>query len=99
MSGRRRRSRRRQGQPPGIGSDHEYLVIPEGAQIPDGVPEDVTVLQQPLDRIYLVATSAMDLFRALDAVDTITLSGTDASGWYIPEARQAMEAGQMTYAG
>lgn len=82
-----------------IGSDHEYLVIPEGAQIPDGVPEDVTVLQQPLDRIYLVATSAMDLFRALDAVDTITLSGTDASGWYIPEARQAMEAGQMTYAG
>ena len=82
-----------------VGTDGEYLVIPEGAEAPSGVPEGVTMLQQPLDSIYLVATSAMDLFRALDAIDTITLSGTDASGWYIPEARQAMEAGRMTYAG
>ena len=82
-----------------IGADSEYLVVPEGAEIPGGIPESTTVLQQPLDNIYLVATSAMDLFRALDAMDTITLSGTDASGWYIPEARQAMEAGQMIYAG
>lgn len=26
-------------------------------------------------------------------------SGTDASGWYIQEAKQAMEEGRMTYAG
>ena len=82
-----------------VGTDGEYLVIPAGAEAPSGVPDSVTMLQQPLDSIYLVATSAMDLFRALDAIDTITLSGTDASGWYIPEARQAMEAGRLTYAG
>lgn len=76
-----------------------YLVVPEGAEVPSGVPEEVTVLRQPLDSIYLVATSAMDLFRQLDAIDTITLSGTDASGWYIEEARQAIQSGQMLYAG
>lgn len=76
-----------------------YLVVPEGGVVPSGVPQDVTVLQQPLDRIYLVATSAMDLFRELDAIDAIRLSGTDASGWYIDEARQAMEEGRMVYAG
>ena len=46
---------------------------------------------QPLDSIYLVATSAMDLFRQLDAIDTITLAGLDAGGWYIEEAREALE--------
>lgn len=82
-----------------IGGTDRYLVVPEDAPVPAGVPEEVTVLQQPLDRIYLVATSAMDLFRELDALDRIRLSGTDASGWYLEEARQAMERGDILYAG
>lgn len=82
-----------------IGDADTYLVVPEGAAVPSGLPEGVTVLQQPLDSVYLVATSAMDLFRELDAMDAIRLSGTDASGWYIQEAKQAMEEGRMTYAG
>lgn len=76
-----------------------YLVVPEGGQVPRELPEDVTVIRRPLEHIYLAATSAMDLFRSLDGIGQITLSGTDASGWYIPEARQAMEAGNMVYAG
>lgn len=76
-----------------------YLVVPEKKSIPQGLPDDITVIQQPLNQIYLVATSAMDLFRSLDSVERITLSGTDASGWYIEEAKQAMKAGRMSYAG
>jgi iron complex transport system substrate-binding protein len=76
-----------------------YLVVPEGAAVPSGVPDGVTVLQQPLDSIYMVATSAMDMIRQLDAMDNVRLSGLDASGWYIEEARQAMEDGRMVYAG
>ena len=53
----------------------------------------------PLDRIYLVATSAMDLFRSLDSLDQIRLSGTRTEGWHIVEARQAMEEGRILYAG
>ena len=82
-----------------IGGTDQYLVVPEGGNVPAGLPEDVTVLQQPLDQIYLVATSAMDLFRSLDGLGSIHLSGTNADGWYIPEARQAMEAGDILYAG
>lgn len=82
-----------------IGGTDRYLVVPEDAPVPAGVPEEVTVLQQPLDRIYLVATSAMDLFRELDALDRVRLSGTDASGWYIEEAKQAMGRGDILYAG
>ena len=76
-----------------------YLVVPPEADVPSGLDEGVTVLQQPLDRIYLAATSAMDLFRELDGLDAIRLSGTEAQGWYVEEARSAMEAGEILYAG
>ena len=75
-----------------------YFVVPEGMPVPSDL-EDVTVLQQPLDNIYLVATSAMDLFCALDGIENIKLSGTDIDGWYIEEAKKALEDGSMVYAG
>ena len=74
-------------------------MVPEGKEAPEGLDGDITVLMQPLDRIYLVATSAMDFFRAIDGIGAIRLSGTKESGWYIPEAVSAMESGDMIYAG
>lgn len=76
-----------------------FLVVPENMPVPESLEEDITVLQQPLDNIYLVATSAMDFFRAIDGIGNIRLSGTDTDGWYIEEARAAMENGDMIYAG
>ena len=76
-----------------------HLLVPEGAEPPVDTPEDVVILHQPLQNIYLQATAAMDCFRQLDAIDTVTMSGTQADGWYLPEARQAMEDGRMIYAG
>ena len=77
----------------------KFLVRPEGAATLRTVPEGVTVLQQPVQNIYLVSTSAMDLFLHLDALDSIALSGTRAEGWYLDEARQAMQSGRIAYAG
>ena len=82
-----------------IDQEGQFLVVPEGKEAPEGLDKDITVIQQPLNNIYLVATSAMDLFRAIDGIDNIRLSGTKESGWYIQEAKDAMEAGNMIYAG
>lgn len=75
------------------------LVVPEGKEVPEGLDEEIIVLQQPLDHIYLAATSAMALFDAVDALDVIRLSGTQTSGWYIDSAVEAMEAGDIIFAG
>ncbi len=56
--------------------------------VPQNIPEDVTVLQQPLDKTYLVSTSVMDLVRQIDAMSDIRLSGTKEDGWYVEEARK-----------
>ena len=82
-----------------IAQEGSYLVVPEGKEAPEGLDKEIKVLQQPLDHIYLVATSSMDLFRAIDGIGNITLSGTDENGWYIEEAKEAMENGSIQYAG
>ena len=77
----------------------KMIVLPEDAAEVDGLPADVTVLRQPVENIYLVSTSVMDLLLHLDALDSVAFSGTKAEGWYLPEAKQAMEAGRIAYAG
>lgn len=82
-----------------IVGDGQFLVVPEGKEAPEGLNEDITVIHQPLENIYLVATSTMDFFRALDGIGSISLSGTKADGWYIGEAKEALESGAVSFAG
>lgn len=76
-----------------------YLIVPENSTVPNGLSEDITVLQKPLKNVYLVSTSAMDPILKLGALSAVTLSGTSAENWYLPEAKEAMENGEISYAG
>ena len=76
-----------------------FLTVPEGKEPPEGLAEDIAVLQKPVKNVYLAATAVMALFDGLDRLDAIRLSGTKAEGWYIENARLAMERGSILYAG
>ena len=76
-----------------------YLLVPEGEEVPQDLAKDIVVLKQPLNNIYLVASAVMDMFRELNAIDTIRFSGQKADGWCIEEAREEMEKGNILYAG
>ena len=76
-----------------------YLIVPEGQPVPRGLDEDVSILQEPLQNIYLVASGVMDMFASVDAVDQIRFSGQKQENWYIQTAKDAMAAGDMIYAG
>lgn len=82
-----------------IAGDERFLLVPEDKEAPEGLDADISVIQKPVQNIYLVATSAMDLFCALDGLDSISLSGTNADGWYIDKAKKAMEDGDIAFAG
>ena len=82
-----------------IPTSGRFLIVPEGAGVPTGLDEDVVPLYAPLDRIYMAATSAMDYCRALDGIDSIRLSCLNADGWYIQEAKDALNSGAMLFAG
>ena len=76
-----------------------YLVVPEGENAPAELDADITVLQQPIESIYLVSSSAMDPIISIDGLDTVALSGIQADNWYLDAAKTAMENGQIAYAG
>ena len=76
-----------------------FLIVPEGKETPEGVEEDIIVLQRPMKDLYLVASAVMDMFRELDGLDAITFSGQKEENWYIEEAKEAMANGDMLYAG
>ncbi|MDO5133923.1 MAG: ABC transporter substrate-binding protein [Eubacteriales bacterium] len=59
----------------------------------------ITVLQAPLENLYVAATSSMALFDAAGAIGQVKLTGTDVKGWYIDAPKQALESGSMIYAG
>ena len=80
-------------------AEDRYLVVPQGTAVPQGLDADITVLQQPIENIYLVSTSAMDPILSIDGLDAVALSGTQAESWYLDAAKAAMQNGQIAYAG
>ncbi len=82
-----------------LGDGSRFLTVPEGAKEPKGLDATIVPLHQPIKNIYLAATSAMCLFDALGRLDAIRLSGTKEDGWYVENARRAMQQGKILYAG
>lgn len=75
--------------------DAEALVSPSA----EGEPGKLIVLQEPVKKLYLVASSVMDMFAQLDSMDAISMCGLKEEDWYIPAAKQAMKDGTLLYAG
>lgn len=87
----------------------QFLVVPKGKEAPENIAKaigskqdsdhKVVALRHPMENIYLVASSAMNMFSELDGLSAITFSGQKADGWYIEAAKEAMEQGDILYAG
>ena len=76
-----------------------FLIVPENKDIPENLEKDIVVLQRPMKDLYLVASAVMDMFSELDGLGAITFSGQKVENWYVEEAKEAMENGDMLYAG
>ncbi len=76
-----------------------FLLVPKGVTVPEDVPGDVTVLEQPLENVYLVSSAVMDLVCRIGAVSDLKYTGVKEKDWYVKEAADAMAAGNLIYAG
>lgn len=82
-----------------IADGSRFLLNTEDREVPPDLADDITVLKAPVSDIYLVASATMDMFCSIGALDSICLSGLTTEKWEIPEAKEAMESGQILYAG
>ena len=77
----------------------DFLLVPEKEQPPEGLPEDITVIKQPVGCSYIASTSVMDLIRQIGAMDCVKLAGLDANDWSVEEAADRIRDARMVYAG
>ena len=82
-----------------IKNSGNYVVVDEGAQEPEITSGQAIILKKPFDKTYLDSSSVMDYIRELGCMDSIRMTGTEADKWYISEAKEAMEKGDIIYAG
>ena len=76
-----------------------FLTIPEGAEIPQGLDEDIVTLQLPLSNLLISSTPVTSLINAIGALDAVTMTTQEYDGWYIDEVKAAMDEGKLTYIG
>lgn len=77
----------------------QYLLVPEGGEIPANLDKKVTVIQAPVQNIYMAATAAMALVNAIGGLNCVGFSSLKASDWYVQDAQDAMNAGDIVFAG
>ena len=82
-----------------VNDDSRFLIVPEGVPTPSGISDDIVVLQQPIENIYLVAAAAMSLIDSVGGLEQVRLSGTQQDKWYNENVRNAMERGDILFAG
>ncbi|MCQ2521617.1 MAG: ABC transporter substrate-binding protein [Lachnospiraceae bacterium] len=82
-----------------VADGNSYVLIPEGKPVVSLGDEDATIIQMPCDSIYLAASSVMDLFHELEALENIRSCSTKAEDYGNQEVQTAIESGNIQYVG
>ncbi|MBR2560075.1 MAG: ABC transporter substrate-binding protein, partial [Firmicutes bacterium] len=77
----------------------DFLLVPEGGSVPEGLDESVTVLQGPVENIYLAATAQMALFLSMDGADSVRMTSLRQDGWTYDEPKKLLDEGKIVFAG
>lgn len=78
--------------------DYEWLIVPEGKSVPQGLADNVVVLQQPLNslRCGSTAVSMIGAFGGLDHVSSINVKVDTVA---VDSVNEAINAGKIVYSG
>lgn len=77
----------------------DYVLVPKGQEEKNLGYEDATVIFYPCENIYLAATSAMDQFRALNALNAVKTCSTTSSDYAMESVRNMIDSGKIKYVG
>ena len=78
--------------------DDRFLVVPAGTKVPADTT-GMTVIQQPVENIYVAASSAMDLFDGIGRLNDVTMTSTAANSWSLPHIHDAVASGDIEFIG
>lgn len=82
-----------------LASGERLLIVPEGAEAPGDLPEDLAVIQRPLENVYLASTGMICLVDAIDALDAIGVSSVRPEDSPTRAFAERLESGEIAYGG
>ena len=82
-----------------LASGERLLIVPEGATVPERLPEDIAVIRRPLENVYLASTGMICLVDAIGALDAIGVSSVRAEDSPVPAFAERLERGEISYGG
>lgn len=81
----------------------KYLVTENPDELPTWLPEEdaekMTIIRKPSHKVYLAASSAMDLIDAAGALDCVAMTSTKESDWAIEKIRNLVADNTIRYVG
>ncbi len=80
-------------------ADDSFVLIPEGMDAPEWMGQDMIAINQPLQDLYVAASSALDLFDSLGEIDKVSMTSTKYSDWSLPSIKDAIDKGDLEYVG
>ena len=82
-----------------LANGDRLLVVPEGADAPEGLPANVAVVRRPLEDVYLVSTGMICLVDAIGALDAVGVSSVRAEDSPSEDFAARLEDGTIAYGG
>lgn len=84
---------------PGTDENRQYLIVPEGKEAPENLPENTMILRQPVAKICFASGSLASLTGAIGAIDSIATVAIEKDGWLLTDIVSRMESGRILYSG
>lgn len=77
----------------------DYVIVPENEEENSLGLTNPVYIHMPCDKIYLAASSAMDLFLELDELDSIAACSTLSKDYAMQEVKDAIDSEKIIYVG
>lgn len=82
-----------------ISNGERFLIVPEGAEVPENLDSDIFPIRLPLKSVYLVSTGMICLIDDIGGLPAVTVSSVTAENSPDEQLTSAIENGSVVYGG
>ncbi|MBR3147196.1 MAG: hypothetical protein IKF54_03520 [Eubacterium sp.] len=76
-----------------------YLIVPEGVEVPAGLDKDCIIIQQPADKTFAASEKVLEMMADLGVTDNVTSVGLEEKDIKVKEIKEAIKAEKTVTAG
>ena len=76
-----------------------YLIVPDGVEVPAGLDKDCIIIQQPADKTFVASEKVLEMMADLGAAESIASVGLEEKDIKVKDVKKAIEEEKTVTAG